>query len=99
MTICQKYVIEDLRVGSITFNHIHCVLSQLPVSMEAVMDLLNDVNQQLGEIGEAMDEEGRPVHFSPQFTEPAASVAHIKFAPLTPSPSKSFVPSSKRHMV
>uniref|UniRef100_A0A8C7VFJ9 E3 SUMO-protein ligase RanBP2 n=1 Tax=Oncorhynchus mykiss TaxID=8022 RepID=A0A8C7VFJ9_ONCMY len=98
MTICQKYVIEDLRVGSMTFNHIHCVLSQLPVSMEAVMDLLNDVNQQLGEIGEAMDEEGRPVHFSPQFTEPAASVAHIKFAPLTPSPSKSFVPSSKRHM-
>uniref|UniRef100_A0A8C7PCG1 RAN binding protein 2 n=1 Tax=Oncorhynchus mykiss TaxID=8022 RepID=A0A8C7PCG1_ONCMY len=87
-----------LVVGSMTFNHIHCVLSQLPVSMEAVMDLLNDVNQQLGEIGEAMDEEGRPVHFSPQFTEPAASVAHIKFAPLTPSPSKSFVPSSKRHM-
>uniref|UniRef100_A0A8C7PGC9 E3 SUMO-protein ligase RanBP2 n=1 Tax=Oncorhynchus mykiss TaxID=8022 RepID=A0A8C7PGC9_ONCMY len=74
------------------------VKNKLPVSMEAVMDLLNDVNQQLGEIGEAMDEEGRPVHFSPQFTEPAASVAHIKFAPLTPSPSKSFVPSSKRHM-
>uniref|UniRef100_A0A8C7PFV5 E3 SUMO-protein ligase RanBP2 n=1 Tax=Oncorhynchus mykiss TaxID=8022 RepID=A0A8C7PFV5_ONCMY len=73
-------------------------MDKLPVSMEAVMDLLNDVNQQLGEIGEAMDEEGRPVHFSPQFTEPAASVAHIKFAPLTPSPSKSFVPSSKRHM-
>ncbi|CDQ79651.1 unnamed protein product [Oncorhynchus mykiss] len=73
-------------------------MDKLPVSMEAVMDLLNDVNQQLGEIGEAMDEESRPVHFSPQFTEPAASVAHIKFAPLTPSPSKSFVPSSKRHM-
>uniref|UniRef100_A0A8C8D593 E3 SUMO-protein ligase RanBP2 n=1 Tax=Oncorhynchus tshawytscha TaxID=74940 RepID=A0A8C8D593_ONCTS len=73
-------------------------MDKLPVSMEEVMDLLNDVNQQLGEIGEAMDEEGRPVHFSPQFTEPAASVAHIKFAPLTPSPSKSFVPSSKRHM-
>ncbi|XP_064800377.1 E3 SUMO-protein ligase RanBP2-like isoform X2 [Oncorhynchus masou masou] len=73
-------------------------MDKLPVSMEEVMDLLNDVNQQLGEIGEAMDEEGRPVHFSPQFTEPASSVAHIKFAPLTPSPSKSFVPSSKRHM-
>uniref|UniRef100_A0A8C7C204 E3 SUMO-protein ligase RanBP2 n=1 Tax=Oncorhynchus kisutch TaxID=8019 RepID=A0A8C7C204_ONCKI len=87
----------NLRVGSMTFNHILRVF-QLPVSMEEVMDLLNDVNQQLGEIGEGMDEEGRPVHFSPQFTEPAASVAHIKFAPLTPSPSKSFVPSSKRHM-
>uniref|UniRef100_A0A8C7C8S6 E3 SUMO-protein ligase RanBP2 n=1 Tax=Oncorhynchus kisutch TaxID=8019 RepID=A0A8C7C8S6_ONCKI len=91
MTICHKYVIEDLRVGSMTFNHILRVF-QLPVSMEEVMDLLNDVNQQLGEIGEGMDEEGRPVHFSPQFTEPAASVAHIKFAPLTPSPSKSFTP-------
>ncbi|XP_055734062.1 E3 SUMO-protein ligase RanBP2-like isoform X1 [Salvelinus fontinalis] len=73
-------------------------MDKLPVSMEEVMDLLNDVNQQLGEIGEAMDEEGRPVHFSPQFTEPAASVSHIKFTPLTPSPSKSFVPPSKRHM-
>uniref|UniRef100_A0A674CR28 E3 SUMO-protein ligase RanBP2 n=1 Tax=Salmo trutta TaxID=8032 RepID=A0A674CR28_SALTR len=89
---------KDLRVGSMTFNHFHCVLFQLPVSMEEVMDLLNDVNQQLGEVGEAMDEEGRPVHFSPQFTEPAASVSQIKFAPLTPSPSKSFVPPSKRHM-
>uniref|UniRef100_A0A674CQM9 E3 SUMO-protein ligase RanBP2 n=1 Tax=Salmo trutta TaxID=8032 RepID=A0A674CQM9_SALTR len=73
-------------------------MDKLPVSMEEVMDLLNDVNQQLGEVGEAMDEEGRPVHFSPQFTEPAASVSQIKFAPLTPSPSKSFVPPSKRHM-
>lgn len=99
MTICQKHVVKDLRVGSMTFNHIHCVLFQLPVSMEEVMDLLNDVNQQLGEVGEAMDEEGRPVHFSPQFTDPAASVSQIKFAPLTPSPSKSFVPPSKRHMV
>uniref|UniRef100_A0A4W5KTT5 E3 SUMO-protein ligase RanBP2 n=1 Tax=Hucho hucho TaxID=62062 RepID=A0A4W5KTT5_9TELE len=73
-------------------------MDKLPVSMEEVMDLLNDVNQQLGEIGEAMDEEGRPVHFSPQFTESAASVSHIKFTPLTPSPSKSFVPPSKRHL-
>eukprot|EP00063_Salmo_salar_P054569 XP_014029404.1 PREDICTED: E3 SUMO-protein ligase RanBP2-like isoform X3 [Salmo salar] len=73
-------------------------MDKLPVSMEEVMDLLNDVNQQLGEVGEAMDEEGRPVHFSPQFTDPAASVSQIKFAPLTPSPSKSFVPPSKRHM-
>ncbi|XP_041700507.2 E3 SUMO-protein ligase RanBP2 isoform X3 [Coregonus clupeaformis] len=77
-------------------------MDKLPVSMEEVMDLLNDVNQQLGESGEAMDEEeeeGRTVHFSPQFTEPAASVSHIKFAPLTPSPSNSFVPPSKRHLI
>uniref|UniRef100_A0A8C7C4Z8 E3 SUMO-protein ligase RanBP2 n=1 Tax=Oncorhynchus kisutch TaxID=8019 RepID=A0A8C7C4Z8_ONCKI len=89
--ISSNWHLARVCIGSMTFNHILRVF-QLPVSMEEVMDLLNDVNQQLGEIGEGMDEEGRPVHFSPQFTEPAASVAHIKFAPLTPSPSKSFTP-------
>uniref|UniRef100_A0A8K9XMR7 E3 SUMO-protein ligase RanBP2 n=1 Tax=Oncorhynchus mykiss TaxID=8022 RepID=A0A8K9XMR7_ONCMY len=84
-----------------TFNHIHCVMSQLPVSMEEVMDLLNDVKQQLEESGEAMDEEddGGPVHSSLKFTKPAASVSCVKFAPLTPSPSKSLASPSKRHLI
>uniref|UniRef100_A0A673XYI3 RAN binding protein 2 n=1 Tax=Salmo trutta TaxID=8032 RepID=A0A673XYI3_SALTR len=75
-------------------------LSPLPVSMEEVMDLLNDVKQQLEESGEAMDEEeDGPVHSSLQFTKPAASISCVKFAPLTPSPSKSLVSPSKRHLI
>lgn len=70
------------------------------------MDLLNDVNQQLGESGEAMDEEeekedeGRrgPAHSSPAHpTETSATISHIKFS--TPSPNKSIVSPSKRHLV
>ncbi|XP_036814957.1 E3 SUMO-protein ligase RanBP2 isoform X3 [Oncorhynchus mykiss] len=75
-------------------------MDKLPVSMEEVMDLLNDVKQQLEESGEAMDEEddGGPVHSSLKFTKPAASVSCVKFAPLTPSPSKSLASPSKRHL-
>lgn len=67
------------------------------------MDLLNEVNQQLGEGGEAMDEEeeegrGGPAHSSPaHLTETAATISHIKFS--TPSPNKSVVSPSKRHLV
>ncbi|XP_036397060.1 E3 SUMO-protein ligase RanBP2 isoform X2 [Megalops cyprinoides] len=77
-------------------------IEKLPVSMEEVMDLLNDVNQQLGESGENMDEEeeGRPLHSSPnqisQLIEPGASSSHIKFS--TPSPTKNVPSPSKRHM-
>uniref|UniRef100_A0A8K9UK24 E3 SUMO-protein ligase RanBP2 n=1 Tax=Oncorhynchus mykiss TaxID=8022 RepID=A0A8K9UK24_ONCMY len=76
-------------------------MDKLPVSMEEVMDLLNDVKQQLEESGEAMDEEddGGPVHSSLKFTKPAASVSCVKFAPLTPSPSKSLASPSKRHLI
>ncbi|XP_045064907.1 LOW QUALITY PROTEIN: E3 SUMO-protein ligase RanBP2-like [Coregonus clupeaformis] len=80
-------------------------MDKLPMSMEEVMDLLNDVKQQLGESGEAMDEEEEeeeedgPVHSSLQFTKPAASVSRVKFAPLTPSPSKSLASPSKRHLI
>lgn len=74
--------------------------------MEEVVDLLNDVNQQLGESGEAIDEEdekeeeGRrgPAHSSPAHpTETSATISHIKFS--TQSPNKSIVSPSKRHMV
>ncbi|XP_026152136.1 ranBP2-like and GRIP domain-containing protein 3 isoform X2 [Mastacembelus armatus] len=80
-------------------------IERLPVSMEEVVDLLNDVNQQLEDIGEAMDEEeekvkeenGRrgPAHSSPaQPTETNATISHIKFS--SPSPSKSLISPSKR---
>ncbi|XP_056244800.1 ranBP2-like and GRIP domain-containing protein 3 isoform X2 [Seriola aureovittata] len=78
-------------------------IDKLPVSMEEVVDLLNDVNQQLGESGEAMDEDEekeedcrrRPAHSSPAHpTETSATISHIKFS--TPSPNKSLVSPSKR---
>ncbi|KAK2906230.1 E3 SUMO-protein ligase RanBP2 isoform X2 [Channa argus] len=75
-------------------------IEKLPVSMEEVVDLLNDVNQQLGESGEAMDgeeEESRCglAHSSPAHpTETSATISHIKFS--TPSPNKSIVSPSKR---
>ncbi|KAM9850833.1 E3 SUMO-protein ligase RanBP2 [Aulostomus maculatus] len=80
-------------------------IEKLPVSMEEVMDLLNDVNQQLGESGEALDEEeekdeGRRglTHSSPAYpTETSATISHIKFS--TPSPNKSIVSPSKRHLI
>ncbi|XP_072301227.1 E3 SUMO-protein ligase RanBP2 isoform X2 [Eucyclogobius newberryi] len=80
-------------------------IDKLQVSMEEVMDLLNDVNQQLGDIGEDMDEEEEkeperrgPVHSSPaRGNEVSATISHIKFS--TPSPNKSIVSPSKRHLI
>uniref|UniRef100_UPI0037E97790 E3 SUMO-protein ligase RanBP2 isoform X1 n=1 Tax=Semicossyphus pulcher TaxID=241346 RepID=UPI0037E97790 len=80
-------------------------IEKLPVSMEEIVDLLNDVNQQLGESGEAMDEEEEkeeeghrgPATSSPtQPTDTSATISHIKFT--TPSPNKSISPS-KRHLI
>uniref|UniRef100_G3NUQ9 RAN binding protein 2 n=1 Tax=Gasterosteus aculeatus aculeatus TaxID=481459 RepID=G3NUQ9_GASAC len=73
-------------------------VEKLPVSMEEVMDLLNDVNQQLGESGEAMDEEEE--HGEGQRGPAYSSLAtgsHIKFS--TPSPNKSLISPSKRHLI
>ncbi|XP_041856874.1 E3 SUMO-protein ligase RanBP2 isoform X2 [Melanotaenia boesemani] len=78
-------------------------INKLPVSMEEILDLLNDVNQQLGLSGEDMDEEDemelehqrRPAHSSPaHLTETSATISHIKFS--TPSPNKSIISPSKR---
>ncbi|XP_026233209.1 E3 SUMO-protein ligase RanBP2 isoform X1 [Anabas testudineus] len=75
-------------------------IEKLPVSMEEVVDLLNVVNQQLGESGDAIDEEEEdsqrgPAHSSPAHpTETSAVMSHIKFS--TPSPNKSIVSPSKR---
>ncbi|XP_048048453.1 E3 SUMO-protein ligase RanBP2-like isoform X2 [Megalobrama amblycephala] len=66
-------------------------MDKLPVSMEDVMDLLNEVNQQLVDDGEwDEDQVDYPLTSSPgQPTEP-----HVKFS--TPSPSKSVTSPSKR---
>ncbi|XP_067470331.1 E3 SUMO-protein ligase RanBP2-like isoform X2 [Thunnus thynnus] len=81
-------------------------IEKLPVSMQEVVDLLNDVNQQLGESGEAMDKErkkenkGRrgPAHFSAAHpTETSSTISHIKVS--TASPNKSIVSPSKRNLI
>lgn len=87
--------------------HNHCLffIRQLPVSVEDIVDLLNDVNQQLGENGEEMDEEeekekekelGRkgPTHSSPANPTETSGISHVKFS--TPSPNKSILSPSKR---
>ncbi|XDV31404.1 hypothetical protein PO909_034098, partial [Leuciscus waleckii] len=68
-------------------------MDKLPISMEDVMDLLNEVNQQLSEDDERdEDQVDYPLTSSPgQPTEP-----HVKFS--TPSPSKSATSPSKRSM-
>nr|XP_023677363.1 E3 SUMO-protein ligase RanBP2-like isoform X3 [Paramormyrops kingsleyae] len=75
---------------------------KLPVSREEVMDLLNDVNQQLGETEADIEGVGRtrPMQSSPcqmsLLNEPNMSVSHIKVS--SPSPNKSMSSPSKRHM-
>ncbi|XP_066562087.1 E3 SUMO-protein ligase RanBP2 [Amia ocellicauda] len=75
-------------------------IDKLPVSVEEVMDLLNDVTQQLGDCGEAMDEDEEdrpPVNASPgRLAEPVGAISHIKFS--TPSPTKAVPSPSKRHL-
>ncbi|KAL7881174.1 hypothetical protein AOLI_G00080220 [Acnodon oligacanthus] len=71
-------------------------MEKLPVSMEEVMDLLNDVNQQLGETGEALDAvDGElPMTSSPRsLTDPAVAASH-KLS--MSSPAKSVLSPSKR---
>ncbi|XP_050975605.1 E3 SUMO-protein ligase RanBP2 isoform X2 [Labeo rohita] len=66
-------------------------VEKLPVSMEEVMDSLNEVNQQLEDIGDVdEDQVDYPLTSSPG--QPAEG--HVKFS--TPSPSKSVTSPSKR---
>ncbi|KAL0185376.1 hypothetical protein M9458_021073, partial [Cirrhinus mrigala] len=63
----------------------------LPVSMEEVIDSLNEVNQQLEDFGEVVEDQvDYPLTSSPG--QPAEG--HVKFS--TPSPSKSVTSPSKR---
>uniref|UniRef100_A0A8C7XAI0 E3 SUMO-protein ligase RanBP2 n=1 Tax=Oryzias sinensis TaxID=183150 RepID=A0A8C7XAI0_9TELE len=80
ITSLRKYRTYLLRIYNANANDI----DKLPVSMEEVVDLLNDVNQQLGESGEDEEDE----------KEFDATISHIKFS--TPSPNKSIVSPSKR---
>nr|XP_057937711.1 ranBP2-like and GRIP domain-containing protein 3 [Doryrhamphus excisus] len=77
-------------------------VEKLPVSMEEVVDLLNDVNQQLGESegdeDEKNDDHRGPIHSSPaRPTDTIATISHVMFS--TPSPNKSIVSPSKRHLI
>ncbi|XP_061923454.1 E3 SUMO-protein ligase RanBP2 isoform X2 [Entelurus aequoreus] len=78
-------------------------VEKLPVSMEEVVDLLNDVNQQLADNGGDEDEEkngghGGLPHSSPaRPTDTRGTISHITFS--TPSPNKSIVSPSKRHLI
>ncbi|XP_016098452.1 LOW QUALITY PROTEIN: E3 SUMO-protein ligase RanBP2-like [Sinocyclocheilus grahami] len=66
-------------------------MEKLPVSMEEVMDLLNEVSQQLEDVGEMCEDQvDYPVTSSPG--QPAEG--HVRFS--TPSPSKSATSPSKR---
>ncbi|XP_073701305.1 E3 SUMO-protein ligase RanBP2 isoform X1 [Garra rufa] len=65
-------------------------MEKLPVSMEEVIELLNEVNQQLEDVGETEDQVDHPLTSSP--CQPAEG--HVKFS--TPSPSKSVTSPSKR---
>ncbi|KAL1268734.1 hypothetical protein QQF64_034097, partial [Cirrhinus molitorella] len=65
-------------------------MEKLPVSMEEVIELLNEVNQQLEDVGETEDQVDYPLTSSPG--QPAEG--HVKFT--TPSPSKSVTSPSKR---
>ncbi|XP_061083172.1 E3 SUMO-protein ligase RanBP2 isoform X3 [Conger conger] len=96
---CITFLRKFRKYLSKIYNANAAEIDKLPVSMEAVMDLLNDVNQQLGDTGEVMDdeEEGEAVGSSPnQLTEPGASSSRLKFS--TPSPTKSVLSPSKRHI-
>ncbi|KAG9271314.1 E3 SUMO-protein ligase RanBP2-like isoform X2 [Astyanax mexicanus] len=70
-------------------------MEKLPVSMEEVMDLLNEVNNQLGESGEGMDRvDGLPMTSSPRsLADPTVAGSH-KFS--MSSPAKSVLSPSKR---
>uniref|UniRef100_A0A8C5APR3 RanBD1 domain-containing protein n=1 Tax=Gadus morhua TaxID=8049 RepID=A0A8C5APR3_GADMO len=77
------------------------ILPQLPISMEEVMDLLNEVNQQLEEIGEIAEEKEEkggarraPTRSTPETT---ATFSRINFP--TTSPNKSTVSPSKIHLM
>ncbi|MEQ2199645.1 hypothetical protein XENOCAPTIV_006824, partial [Xenoophorus captivus] len=78
------FTVKDLLLNYLSkiYNANADDIEKLPVSMEEVVDLLNDVNQQLGETGEDMEEEGEqelelrqgPAHSSPaRLTETSAT--------------------------
>ncbi|MFT7808041.1 ranBP2-like and GRIP domain-containing protein 4 [Arapaima gigas] len=75
-------------------------IEKLPVSMEEVMDLLNEVNQLLEDTGDTLDEVngGQPTGFSPSSlsrpTEQPSTGIHVKFS--TSSPVKGLLSPSKK---
>uniref|UniRef100_A0AAY4DZA1 Uncharacterized protein n=1 Tax=Denticeps clupeoides TaxID=299321 RepID=A0AAY4DZA1_9TELE len=96
---CTNFLRKFRKYLSKIYNANAADVEKLPVSMEEVMDLLSDVNQQLGENREEMadsENEGHLLHSSPhQLLEPAAASSHIKFSP---SPTKTISSPSRRPM-
>ncbi|XP_037095260.1 E3 SUMO-protein ligase RanBP2 isoform X3 [Syngnathus acus] len=99
ITFLKKFRIYLLKIYNANADEVE----KLPVSMEEVLDLLNDVNQQLGESGENEEEEKNGgfmglTHSSPAYpTDTSATISHMKFS--SPSPNKSIGSPSKRHLI
>ncbi len=70
-----------------------CVFVKLPVSMEEMMDLLNEVNQQLEDVGEVDEDQ---VDY-PVTSTPGQPAGRVKFS--SPSSFKSVTSPSKRSVV
>ncbi|XP_041127453.1 ranBP2-like and GRIP domain-containing protein 4 isoform X4 [Polyodon spathula] len=81
------------------FNANAAEIEKLPVSIDELGELMDDVNQQLGESGEAMDmeeeEEVNDTNTSPCHIADPISTTQVKFS--TPAPTKNITSPSKSH--
>ncbi|XP_051938022.1 E3 SUMO-protein ligase RanBP2 isoform X1 [Hippocampus zosterae] len=91
ITFLKKFRIYLLKIYNANMDDVE----KLPVSMEEIVDLLNDVNQQLGESGEDDEEQKNNGFQGPAHS--SATISHVKFS--SPSPSKTLVSPSKRHLI
>ncbi|XP_035376438.1 E3 SUMO-protein ligase RanBP2 isoform X3 [Electrophorus electricus] len=94
--MCINFLQQFRKCLSKIYNASADDVEKLPVSMEEIIDLLNDVNQQLGENREAMDQTdgGLAITSSPRLlTEADVALPH-KFS--MSSPAKSVLSPSKR---
>ncbi|XP_072542547.1 E3 SUMO-protein ligase RanBP2 isoform X1 [Salminus brasiliensis] len=106
--LCMNFLRQFKKYLSKIYHASTDDLEKLPVSMEEIVDLLNEVNNQLGESGEALDRvDGLPMTSSPRsLSDPAVASSH-KFSMSSPakpsvlSPSKRpvFSPKTPPHWV
>ncbi|MBN3320535.1 RBP2 ligase, partial [Atractosteus spatula] len=98
---CTNYLQKYRQHLSEIFKANVAEVDKLPIAMEDMFDLLKDVNRQLGEAGDAMEEQEQlAVNSSPaqisHLSEPVGASSRIKFS--TPSPTKTVPSPSKRHV-
>ncbi|XP_069053739.1 E3 SUMO-protein ligase RanBP2 isoform X2 [Lepisosteus oculatus] len=98
---CTNYLQKYRQHLSEIFKANVAEVDKLPIAMEDMFDLLKDVNRQLGEAGDAMEEQEQlAVSSSPaqisHLSEPVGASSRIKFS--TPSPTKTVPSPSKRHV-